>query len=304
MEKFTQFRTGVSPFMPVKSQTSPLGTLFHPVIFLIRLPIFLAYSAVYFLLIDFLPLPSFLRKAFLWTLLFIPGVFWADVHFEGVRRGALSAHPHRVPRAGDIIAANFSSPLDALYTAAVFNPVFTQAYPGERRVLVLSLFAAALRALAPAAPTPPAGAQLVDIAQLQRAYPDRVVLVFPECSTTNGAAILPLSPCVVSAREGSRIFPVSLRYVPSDVTTPVPGAWGRFLFALLSHSSIRIHVRIAEAVVNTVAGEKSNEGPIAYDEEEVISKVCDGLSRLGRSAKVGLTLKDKQAFCKAWAARK
>ncbi|KAL1886999.1 Lysophosphatidic acid:oleoyl-CoA acyltransferase 1 [Ceratocystis pirilliformis] len=308
MERFTQFRdrgTGVSPFMPVKSKGSIFTKIFQSIAFLFRLPIFIAYSTVYFLVLQFLPLPQFLRKLLLWVLLAIPGIWWVDLQLDGVRRGTLSSQPaSRVPRGGDVLAANFTSPVDAIYLSAVFDPVFTQSFPGTRKVQCISLLSAALRALSPVTLSPPDESALVDIADLQRKHRNRIILVFPECATTNGTAVLPLSPSVVSSKEASRIFPISLRYLPNNTTTPVPGSWGTFLFSLLCHSTIRIHVRMAEAVINTVPGEKSNEGPVAYDEEEVISKVCDALSRLGRSAKVGLTLKDKQAFTKSWYSKK
>ncbi|KAL5606852.1 hypothetical protein BROUX41_003229 [Berkeleyomyces rouxiae] len=308
MEKFTQFRdrgTGVSPFIPAKSKSSIFTKLFQTAAFLFRLPFFVVYSALYFSLLQYLPLPQFARKILLWVLLAIPGIWWVDLQLDGVRRGTLSSQPpSRVPRGGDILVANFTSPIDVVYLTAVFDPIFTLSFPGTRKVQCIGFLGAVRRALSPVVLSPPDEAALVDIADLQRKYRNRIILVFPECSTTNGTAILPLSPSIVSSKESSRIFPVSLRYLPNDVTTPVPGTWGSFLFHLLSHSSIRIHVRMAEAVINIVPGEKSNQGPIAYDEEEVISKVCDALSRLGRSAKVGLTLEDKQAFTKAWSSRK
>ena len=133
-------------------------------------------------------------------------------------------------------------------------------------------------------------------------------------STTNGKGILPFSPSLLSAPADAKIFPVSMRYTPPDITTPVPGAYATFLWNLLSRPTHCIRVRIAEAVINTpaleilangAAGEEANLGgdgheDLTPEEKKVLDHVGDALARLARNKRVGLTLRDKAAFVDAW----
>lgn len=250
----------------------------------------------------------------------IPGLWWVDLQMDGVRRGTLSDQPpDRIPHPASVIAANFTSPVDPLYLAAVFDPVFTISYPRLRKVRHVSLLQAILHALAPVKLAPPPAARLTDLETLLAKYPNRVVAVFPECSTTNGKAILPPSPSLLSAPRDTHIFPVSIRYSPADVTTPVPGRWLHFLWTLLSQSTICIRVRIAERTSNTAAPEPAATSTgvdgvssasaasgekISAEERRVLDKIGEALARLGRSKRVGLTLEDKAAFVKAWNAKR
>ena len=265
-----------------------------------------------------MPLPAAARKLLLWGMMGIPGIWWVDLQIDGVKRGHLSQQPaSRVPGPGSVIAASFTSPIDALYLAAIFDPIFTISYPGTRKVRRISLFQAIVQALNPVQQLPPnaipgKAGNLTDVRALLSAYPKRVVVVFPECTTTNGKGVLPFSPSLLATPSTVRIFPVSLRYTPPDITTPVPGTWGAFLWKLLSRPTHCIRVRIAEGV-QTVTGEakeelqsSSEEVPpqgqsnLALREQQVLDRVADSLARLGRNKRVGLTLQDKEAFVQAW----
>ncbi|AEO56720.1 hypothetical protein MYCTH_2090897 [Thermothelomyces thermophilus ATCC 42464] len=336
MEKFSQFRdrgSGIAPFLPVTTESSIFATLFHAVLFLFRLPLFLAFSTAYFLVLQHIPfLPAVIRKLLLWSLLAIPGVWWVDLQLDGVKRGSLSQQPRsRVPGARSIIAANFTSPIDALYLAAVFDPVFVAAHPSSRKVRPIGLFSAILAALSPSAQLSTlaqweadGGDGLTDLRALVARYPGRAIAVFPECGTTNGRGILPLSPCLLTAPAESPIFAVSLRYTPPDVTTPILGAKGSAAFAwkLLGRPTHYIRVRIAEGVHNTTAASngvsagsaaagsvrrgdwegRAEDQPTA-EEQQLLDRIGEALARLGRAKRVGLTLKEKAAFLKAWAKR-
>lgn len=244
-----------------------------------------------------------------------------DLQLDGVKRGTLSDQPlQRFPHPGSIIAANFSSPIDAVYLAAIFDPIFTVSYPGERRVQRVSLFGAIMQALSPVRTTAPPDAKLVDIEDLLEAYPDRVIAVFPECGTSNGKAILPFSPSLVETPSDVAMFPVSIRYTPSDVTTPVPGLWLGFLWNLLSRPTTCIRVRIAESQMNTAAAKvngahtsngsselkyrKEGSPDASADEQRVLDRVGEALARLSRVKRVGLTMKDKAAFVNAYNTKK
>lgn len=255
MEKFSQYRdrgSGVSPFMPISTPTTAASAIPHTLLFLFRLPIFLFCSLVYLTFLHHLPLPPALRKILLWGLMAIPGIWWVDLQIDGVKRGTLASSPReRVPYPGSVIAASFTSPLDVLYLAAVFDPVFTISYPGTRKVKRVGLLNALAYAFsAPVLDLP--GKGLTDVKSLLEEYPDRIIAVFPEGSTTNGRGILPLTPSLTTTPADKRIFAVSLRYTPPDITTPVPGIGGvvGFLWKLLSRPWHQIRVRIAEGVRN------------------------------------------------------
>jgi 1-acyl-sn-glycerol-3-phosphate acyltransferase len=179
---------------------------------------------------------------------------------------------------------------------------------------------------------------MTDLKTLLAQHPQRVIVVFPECTTTNGKGILPFSPSLLTTPPGTKIFPVNLRYSPPDVTTPVPGLYLSFLWNLLSRPTHCIRVRIAEVVYNTskptdpvaekkdryltnfldTLGEDSamtsstdtltslSDQPVEVNAEEkrILDKVGEALARLGRVKRVGLTVKDKVAFIDAWFKRR
>lgn len=249
----------------------------------------------------------------LWVLLFLPGMLWTDLQLDGVKRGGLANQPReRFPHPGSIIAANFTSPVDAIYLAAIFDPVFTVSYPNTRLVQKVGLLGAIMRALGSVHTVPPPDARLVSIKTLLKQYPGRVVAVFPECSTTNGKGILPLSPSLLHTPPDVLIFPVSIRYSHSDVTTPLPSRWMRFLWNLLSRFTTTIRVRVAEGQVNLTSAHTNghipppgeNREPLSVEEQKVLDRVGEALARLSRVKKVALTMDDKTAFITALTKKK
>lgn len=296
--------------MPISTPSTPLLTIAHIALFSFRLPIFLFFCTLYFTTFHHLPLPLAARKLLLWGLMSIPGIWWIDLQLDGVKRGTLSSAPrYRVPYPGSVIAASYTSPVDILYLAAVFDPVFTISYPGSRKVRRVGLLGALAHTFSAPPKTLPTGAGLTDLSALLAAHPDRVVAVFPEGGTTNGRGVLPLTPSLAAVPADRRIFPVSMRYTPPDITTPVPGVGGvvGFLWKLLGRPTHCIRVRIAEGVYNTARATNGvhetarvEDGEVSVEEQKVLDKVAEALARLGRSKRVGLTLKDKAAFVEAW----
>lgn len=230
-----------------------------------------------------------------------------------------------------LIAASFTSPVDAVYLAAVFDPIFTISYPRSRKVSKVGLWGAIWHALSPqqlrAGPPPSAAdgaGNLTTLDAILAENPGRVVAVFPECATTNGQGILPFSPSLLTAPAGAKIFPVSIRYASPAITTPVPGAWASFLWRLLSRPTHVMRIRIAEAVYNTAgavngvseasgvdvpaqrsevsgrAGGGDEPNKITAEERRVLDRVAENLARLGRNKRVGLTVEDKAKFVEAW----
>ncbi|OJD36142.1 vacuolar protein sorting protein vps66 [Diplodia corticola] len=337
MEKYSQYRdrgTGVAPFFPVTTESSKLALPLHLFLFACRVPLLFTAAAVYFLLLSWLPVGSLVRKAALWLMLGIPGIWWIDLQIDGVKRGSLAKQDKkRLPHGGTIIASSFTSPLDALYLAAIFDPIFTVSYPSTRLVQRVTCFGAILHALSSPADVPPPNATLVPIAKLIAQNPDASIVVFPECTTTNGRGILPFSPSLLTVPARTKIFPVSLRYTPTDVATPIPGKYLKFLWNLCSKPTHCIRVRIAEAVFNTAGfklempasstgrdhsplpnsrisanafeGTPLGEGISEYaelspEEKKVLDRVGEDLARLGRVKRLGLGVREKSDFVKAW----
>ncbi len=230
-------------------------------------------------------------------------------------------HPTRLPQPFSLIASSLTSPIDALYLAAIFDPVFTASYPSTPLVTQISLFQALLRAFSYPQQNPPRHARLTTLQNIMQQHPNRVVVVFPECTTTNGRGILPFSPSLLTAPPTAKIFPVSLRYTPGDITTPIPGTYLSFLWTLLSKPTHCIRVRIAESVYNdststthiqdvlhaedtgsssdTLLGTDDGDSQ-AVQETKVLNKVAEALARLGRVKRVGLGVQEKTQFVNAW----
>jgi len=244
----------------------------------------------------------------------------------------LAKHQERLPYPGSLIASSFTSPIDCLYLATIFDPIFTASYPSTRLVERISLFSAIIRALAPPQDKPLPSARLVPLSTLLKENPGSSIVVLPECTTTNGRGILPFSPSLLTAPPKTKIFPVSLRYTPADITTPVPGGYLLFLWNLCSRPTHCIRVRIADAVYSTSSAElrqagKRNTsetnffddaqlgdsissaetlvsdgdgGALDGDERKILDRIGEDLARLGRVKRVGLGVKEKQEFVKVW----
>jgi hypothetical protein len=180
----------------------------------------------------------------------------------------------------------------------------------------------------------------VTLQELTDANPNSIVCVFPECTTTNGRGILPLSPSLLSASGTTKIYPVNLRYAPQDITTPVSGGALSWLYKLLSKPTHQMRVRIATRVYNSATLDSPSKGAkgsssgydtnifddldfrngldtqfsggmnvetgdgVSPDEQRVLDRVGEDLARLGRVKRVGLDMQDKIKFLKVWSSRR
>jgi len=263
MEKYSQFRdrgTAIAPFLPVPPPSFSLP--WAPVylcLFGLRAPFVIIVSILYFVFLEYLPVGSPVRYGVLWLMLGIPGVWWVDLQVDGVKRGQLGSSRDNLPCAGTIIASSFTSPLDPLYLAAIFQPIFTRSYPNTRKVERITLLRAILHAFSSPALSPRPDARLVTLKQLSSANPNKIICVFPETTTTNGRGILPLSPSLLSADSNTKIYPVNLRYTPQDITTPVPGGYFAWFWRLLSKPTHQMRVRIASRVYNNLSQESPSK---------------------------------------------
>ncbi|KAI8941930.1 hypothetical protein NX059_000044 [Plenodomus lindquistii] len=257
MEKYSQFRdkgTAIAPFLPVPPP--PFSLVWAPIrlfLFCVRAPLVVCVSIFYFVFLEYASFGSTVKYGVLWLMLGIPGVWWVDLQVDGVKRGQLHSAKDNLPSAGTIIASSFTSPLDPLYLAGIFQPIFTRSYPHTRLVERITLLRAILLAFSPPTLHPAPTAKLVSLSHLTATNPTKIIAVFPETTTTNGRGILPLSPSLLSADGKTKIYPVNLRYTPQDVTTPVPGGWASWCWQLLSKPTHQMRVRIASRVYNNSA---------------------------------------------------
>lgn len=214
-----------------------------------------------------------------------------------------------------------------MYLAAIFDPIFVQSFPRSRKVKQLSLGAAVLSCFI-LNPSPEGS---IELSRLMVANPSRTVVVFPEATTSNGRGILRPTPSLLSAGRSTSIFPVSLKYTPSDIVTPIPG-WievPRFLWKLSSRQTHCIRVRVGlpltiaqvqrdedgsrEARPRQQNGYDTNyfdslkaaeatetDGEPTSAEQKVLDVIVDQLARLGRVKTLGLGLDEKIDFVNAW----
>lgn len=338
MERYSQFRdrgSGIAPYFPITVQTSPVPLPLRLLLFALRLPFLITVIIIYCLIFTWLPIGALGRKATLWSILLVSGVCWVDLQIDGVKRGSLwKQNKDRLPQPGTVIASSFTSPIDCLYLAAIFDPIFTASYPNTRLVKQLSLLQAVLSAFAPPQSRPVKEENLTDIATILYQNPDACVVILPECTTTNGRGILRFGPSLLSVPPKRMIFPISLRYTPGDITTPIPNGYWMFLWNLCSRPTHCIRVRIAEwmyiprsdsikqqsqpanfkgrglkehetiknsAIVQSRNSQNLSESDALSDEEtQILDGIAEALARLGRVKRVDLGVKEKEEFLRIW----
>ncbi|KAF1961964.1 hypothetical protein CC80DRAFT_531723 [Byssothecium circinans] len=326
MEKYSQFRdsgTGIAPFLPIPSPPAGIWAPVHFFLYLLRAPFALSLSLLYFFFLEPLPVGNWVKKCLLGIILTIPGVWWVDLQVDGVKRGRLAENKHHLPRAGTIIAASFTSPLDPLYLAGIFTPVFTRSWVGEKKVEVISLFRAICLAFSKPELEPPTNAKLITLSELTERFPDSIICVFPETTTTNGRGILRFSPSLLTVNPRTKIYPVHVKYTPGDITTPVPGTVLSWTWRLLSKPTHVMRVRIARQIYNNTAdpdaarasavdsgfntnifdGPQMRNGvgtPEKERELEWLESVREDFARLGRVKRTALGAEEKVAFVKVW----
>lgn len=205
--------SGIAPFFPIPAQpTSPLLLPFHLFLFCVRLPLLIVAWLTYVLLFQHTSPGGLFRKANLWCIIGIPGIWWIDLQVDGVKKGSLAQTPSsRLPGPQSVIVSNHMSPLDIVYLAAIFDPIFTTSYPGEKGVRPVTLTQAMWQCFMKPQLRAEKGVQLQTLEKMVKQNAQRCIVVFPEATTSNGRSILKLAPSVLSAGPDTRIFPVSLR---------------------------------------------------------------------------------------------
>lgn len=105
MEKFSQFRdkgeqnipslesltylpgTAIAPFLPIPTEPAGIYLPFHIFLFLVRVPLLLTLTLGYFFIFQWLPIGNLGKRAALWSMMGVPGIWWIDLQIDGVRRG-------------------------------------------------------------------------------------------------------------------------------------------------------------------------------------------------------------------------
>lgn len=112
MEKFSQFRdkgmhlrvlqatplrkrcltcirlgSGIAPFLPIPTEPAGIALPFHAFLFICRVPLLVIFALSYFLVLQWMPIGVLGRKASLWCILGIPGIWWIDLQIDGVKKG-------------------------------------------------------------------------------------------------------------------------------------------------------------------------------------------------------------------------
>jgi 1-acylglycerol-3-phosphate O-acyltransferase len=87
--------SGISPFLPIPSDPAGLYLPFHIFLFTTRVPLLLTVALAYFLVLQWLPIGVFGKKAALWTILGVPGIWWIDLQIDGVKKGYASHYQAR-----------------------------------------------------------------------------------------------------------------------------------------------------------------------------------------------------------------
>jgi hypothetical protein len=54
---------------------------------MIRVPLLLTVALTYFLILQWLPIGVLGKKAALWSILGVPGIWWIDLQIDGVKKG-------------------------------------------------------------------------------------------------------------------------------------------------------------------------------------------------------------------------
>ncbi|KAH7009473.1 uncharacterized protein B0I36DRAFT_426019 [Microdochium trichocladiopsis] len=226
--------------------SSVFSLILQVLLLVTRLPLIFITIAAYGILLQWFPSGSVVKKLALFILMGISGTWWTDLQIDGVRRGSVAQQPSwRLPQGGSVIVSSATSPIDAVYLAAAFDPIFTTSCPGTRKVRRLGLLQAILRGFRRIGDNPLGDAALGELETLLVEHPARVIVPSRRSPSTNA-------------------FRVSIRYTPPDVTTPDHGGCLAILWNVLSSPLHLIRVHIADDVnVHTALSQshKTNSEP-------------------------------------------
>ena len=279
MEKYTKWRdagTGIAPFLPVDLPEQSMAMLPLRLVLVLLKTILLVVALLLLLLVETLlqfALASVSRTAYHYVLAYtarLALLFLGFIKLPMTYDGRVRARP----RKGDVVIVNRSSPVDILILAWLYpGAIFTRTGP-EMLFQSQSLFGAMISSFR--LQHTRKGYQLTDYV---RGHSDRVIIIFPEATTSNNRGILAFCPIMVE-----RAYVLSIKYNnPPYLATPIPGRFWHFMWALLS-----LPIHVCRLKGSSKAIDKDHAGT---------------LSRLGRVPLTQLGIEDKDAFLQAWHGR-
>lgn len=236
MEKFTNWRdkgTGISPFMPIKpplyDETGVMKYIqyaFKLLIFLIKAPIAALLLSIYFI--------TSIKAILRFVLLVVFGFKNYEVLADGVKRSNTLKLTQLMPHVGDLVVANYSSPLDGFLFAL-------GAETSWRRVAILipgsdgNVYEYSIWSLFGFTFTGVHTGSKVDLSSPQ--LKKKACFLLLEGTPSNGKAVLPFQNTTVS---GFNFKLLVVKFAPQFLTLPVPYISKlRYIFELLSMSNIQ-----------------------------------------------------------------
>lgn len=284
---------------------------------------------------------SWIQTAF-WSrlVLWILGFYWINVSYITKARGRKASKLPWQPGAGDIIVSNWASWIEILWLAFRFNPIFLLPVPSEpseektqvdtatipRRRIVTSPSAtrsssiqipikgyervSLLRMLSLTGNVPPyssTGSNVQTLDELQ-AIVTRPLVIFPECTTSNGRAILKFLPTLnlpSASATKFKIFVMSVRYDPPtlytpSLTHPIPSKFLNplgHIFTICCSLSPLLYQSLSIRLLNPAESPSGSDTSSGSDYSGDLSQACASLiSQLGKLRSTGLGWEDKASF--------
>ncbi|KAF8639664.1 hypothetical protein AX17_000928 [Amanita inopinata Kibby_2008] len=281
------------------------------------------------------------------TALFFLGLFWIPVEHISRKRGGQGTKNGSAwnPQGGDIIISNWVSWIELLWLAFRFNPVFVLPVPEHgfsspaphlstsighvpgrniksantftqnpqkkaipiiafRRVSLLSIISMTGHVSSCVGSEPGASLSLEQI----RRHADRPIVVFPECTTSNGRGLLKFSDVFRQdiPVKGYRIFVMCIRYnspttfapsvahsIPASFLNPLPHLF-RIATAL---KPIALRVRLLEPTESPSSRLFVTSDWISVPVEDQLAEASGALiAQLGKMKRTGLGWEDKASF--------
>ncbi|KTW25924.1 hypothetical protein T552_03198 [Pneumocystis carinii B80] len=295
MEKFTKWRdrgTGLAPFFQNSFEIqSPkwvfliLGIFLYIIRHLFIFFLFISYIIFVHVILSaiFQPLfpgmVHFVKKLYIGSVFIICGISLSSFQINYTKK------KRTVPCAQDIIISCYCSPLDILCLIYNYDPIFTISFSNTSLVQHVSGLKALFYTFSVPKRSPYKNYTTLD--SLSKLYPNRIISVFPEGTTSNGNGLLLFTQSLESVTPQAKIFPLSIKY-SNYLTTPLPGSFFIFLLRFTFKLTHNFQIKISET-------------PIIADHPEKLGEIASiALSKLSKIPRLELGVNEKISFLKAW----
>ncbi|KAA8912141.1 hypothetical protein TRICI_003606 [Trichomonascus ciferrii] len=284
MEKFSKYRdeaTGIAPYLPIsRIQDNQVVHVLKHVVGILKLPIIFVLLLIHGLVVQWIP-PA--RQSFLKLILLVMGLHAWNVSSEDKKRSRDRRLSKFLPQSGDMIVSNFISPLDPLVYSVLFDSMFALPTAEGNGYVQYSAFSLFFNALTlPTNSDKNTGRPLAEILSEASAQ-SKVLVVFPEGTTSNGRGLLPIVE--VPVPKDCKVFPTALKYEPQEITTPLPRNAFLWLYQCISNFHISAYIRFSRAVTEV-------------ETKDIAAHIC----QVGRLKMIGQNLdrRTKAEFANAW----